>query len=148
METYILLLWQTRTQLPIILKCFVWDVWLPCCLSDICKSKELSLSKILEYSCLIVFHCSVRQGSLTTVGGVALARALQCNKSLEKLKWVTVMSRKYAPPFCNLSLSTKHGGGGGGGLIRRDATFSLTITPSLPVPHNWVKHDLIVRGGW
>jgi len=26
-----------------------------------------------------------------------------------------------------------------------DATFSLVITPSLLVPHNWVKH---VSGGW
>ena len=35
------------------------------------------------------------------------------------------------PPFCNLSLSTKRRGRGG---FTRDATFSLAITPSLPVP--------------
>ena len=44
----------------------------------------------------------------------------------------TVVSRKYAPPpLYNLSLSTKRRGGG---AYTRDATFSLAITPSLPVP--------------
>ena len=42
------------------------------------------------------------------------------------------------PPFCNLSLSTKHRG-----AYRRDATISLAIMPSHPI-----KHDLIVGGGW
>ena len=59
------------------------------------------------------------------------------------------MSRKYAPPFCNLSLSAKRseggGGGGGGGAYAWDATISFAITPSLPVP---VKHDLTVGGLW
>ena len=39
------------------------------------------------------------------------------------------------PPFCNLSLSAKRrvGGGGGGVAYTWDVTFSLEITPSLPV---------------
>ena len=41
------------------------------------------------------------------------------------------------PPFCNLSLSTKRRG-----AYTRDATISLTITPSLPI-----KHDSL-GGGW
>ena len=44
------------------------------------------------------------------------------------------------PPFCNLSLSTKHRG-----AYARDVTSSLAITPSLPIP---VKHDLTVGGVW
>ena len=38
---------------------------------------------------------------------------------------------KYSPSFCNLSHGTNRRGGG---LYARDATFSLAITPSLPVP--------------
>ena len=56
----------------------------------------------------------------------------------------TVVSRKYALPFCNLSLSTNMQGG----AFTQNVTFSLAIMPSLPVPHNWVKYDLIVGGGW
>ena len=56
----------------------------------------------------------------------------------------TVVSHKYALPFCNLSLSTKRRG-----AYMRDAPFSLAIMPSLLVPHNnTAKHDLIVGGGW
>ena len=40
------------------------------------------------------------------------------------------MSCKYAPPFCNVSLSANHRG-----AYTQDATFSLAITPSLLVPH-------------
>ena len=40
----------------------------------------------------------------------------------------TVVSHKYAPAFCNLSLSTKFRGGD----YTWDATISLAITPSLP----------------
>ena len=29
-----------------------------------------------------------------------------------------------------------------------DVTFSLAITPSLLMPHNCVKHDVIVGKGW
>ena len=50
----------------------------------------------------------------------------------------TVVSRKYAPPFRNLSLSTKCRG-----AYTRDATISLAITPSLPI-----KHDSIVICQW
>ena len=50
----------------------------------------------------------------------------------------TPVSRKYAPPFATLALvqsaGVGGGGGGGGGAYTRDATFSLAITPSLPVP--------------
>ena len=49
------------------------------------------------------------------------------------------------PPFCNLSSVQNAGGRGGGGAYVQDATISLAIMPSLPVP---VKHDLIVGGGW
>ena len=49
------------------------------------------------------------------------------------------MSRKYAPPFATLA-SVRNAGGG---AYTRDATISLAITPSLPVP---VKHDFIVGG--
>ena len=55
----------------------------------------------------------------------------------------TIVSCKNAPlPFWNLSLSTKWSGG----AYTWDGTFSLTITPFLPVPcpHTWNKHDLIV----
>ena len=58
------------------------------------------------------------------------------------------MSRKYVLPFATLASVQNAGGGGGGGgggAYTRDATISLAITPSLPVP---VKHDLIVGGGW
>ena len=48
------------------------------------------------------------------------------------------MSRKYAPPFATLA-SVQNAGG----AYTWDATISLAITPSLPVP---VKHDLIVGG--
>ena len=41
----------------------------------------------------------------------------------------TVVSRKYAPPFATLALVQS-----AGGAYTRDATFSLAITPSLPVP--------------
>ena len=44
------------------------------------------------------------------------------------------------PPFCNLSLSTKHRGG----LYAECDDFSRDYA-LLPVP---VKHDLIVSGGW
>ena len=46
------------------------------------------------------------------------------------------------PHLCNLSLSTKHWGG----AFIQDATFAVTITPSLllPCPHNWVQHDFNV----
>ena len=50
------------------------------------------------------------------------------------------MSRKYAPPFATLA-SVQNAGG----AYARDATISLAITPSLPVP---VKHDLTVGGVW
>ena len=52
---------------------------------------------------------------------------------------ITIVSRKYAPPFCNLNLSTKRRG-----ACTWDATISLAIRPPLPVP---IKHDLIVGGG-
>ena len=39
---------------------------------------------------------------------------------------ITVVSRKYAPPFCILSLSTS-----AEGAYTRDPTFSPAITPSL-----------------
>ena len=42
---------------------------------------------------------------------------------------ITVVSHKYAPLFCNLSLSTKLRGW----AYTRDATISLVITPSLSV---------------
>ena len=42
------------------------------------------------------------------------------------LQWITVVSRKYAPPFPTLALVQT-----AGGAYTRDATFSLTITPSL-----------------
>ena len=48
----------------------------------------------------------------------------------------TVVSRKYAPPFATLA-SVQNAGG----AYARDATISLAITPSLPIP---VKHDLTV----
>ena len=51
----------------------------------------------------------------------------------------TVVSCKYAPHFANLALVQN-----AGGAYTRDATISLVITPSLPVP---VKHDLAVGGG-
>ena len=53
------------------------------------------------------------------------------------------MSPKYVPSFATLALVQKEGGAN-----KRDATSSLAITPSLPVPHNWVEHDLIVDWGW
>ena len=53
---------------------------------------------------------------------------------------ITVVSRKYAPSFATLALSTKRGGGGG--AYTRDVTISLAITSSLPV-----KHDLLSVGG-
>ena len=43
----------------------------------------------------------------------------------------TVMSRKNAPAFCNLSLSTKCRAWGGGAYTW-NVTISLTIMPSLP----------------
>ena len=48
-----------------------------------------------------------------------------------------IVSHKYTPPFATLALVQN-----AGGAYTRDATISLAITPSLPVPHNWVKHDL------
>ena len=57
----------------------------------------------------------------------------------------TVVSRKYAPPplpFATLALVQS-----AAGAYTRDATFSSVITPSLPVPSIWVKHDHIVGGG-
>ena len=50
----------------------------------------------------------------------------------------TVVSRKYTPAYCNLSLSTKRRGG----AYMWDATISLTIPPSLP----GIK-SLLVGGG-
>ena len=50
----------------------------------------------------------------------------------------TVVSHKYAPPFCSLSLITKRRW-----AYTRDATISLAITPSLPL-----KRDHIVCGEW
>ena len=41
----------------------------------------------------------------------------------------TVVSRKYAPPFATLALVQS-----AGGAYTRDPTFSLAITPSIPVP--------------
>ena len=41
----------------------------------------------------------------------------------------TVVSRKYAPPFCNLSLSTNRRGGGEGGLIRGMRHFLPRLRP-------------------
>ena len=38
--------------------------------------------------CMHNFHYSVYYNSLTSIGAIALARALQQNKSLEELKWV------------------------------------------------------------
>ena len=35
---------------------------------------------------------------------------------------------------------------GGGGAYTRDVTFFFTITPSLQMPRNRVKNDLIVGG--
>ena len=57
----------------------------------------------------------------------------------------TVVSCKYAPPFCNLSLSIKRKGvgGRGGEAYMRDVPISLVITPSLPI-----KHNVIFGGGW
>ena len=37
-------------------------------------------------SCLIIIHYSLRINDLTDTGAITLARALQVNKSLEKLK--------------------------------------------------------------
>ena len=51
----------------------------------------------------------------------------------------TVVSRKYAPPFATLASAQN-----AGEAYTQDATISLAITPSLPVP---VKHDLFVGGG-
>ena len=53
-----------------------------------------------------------------------------------------IVSRKYAPPhpFAILALVQN-----AEGAYMRDATISLTITPSDFLP---VKHDLIVGGGW
>ena len=42
----------------------------------------------------------------------------------------TKVSRKYAPHFATLALVQS----AGGGAYTRDATVSLAITPSLPVP--------------
>ena len=50
----------------------------------------------------------------------------------------TLVSRKYAPHFVTLA-SVQNAGGS----YARDATISLAITPSLPVP---VKHDFTVGG--
>ena len=36
--------------------------------------------------CLIIIHCSLRDNDLTDTGAIALAKALQDNKSLEELK--------------------------------------------------------------
>jgi len=36
----------------------------------------------------VYLHCSLGYNLLTNIGALALARALQHNKSLEKLKWV------------------------------------------------------------
>jgi len=58
----------------------------------------------------------------------------------EAKKVCTVVSRKYAPPFATLA-SVQNAGG----AYTQDATISLAITPSLPVP---VKHDLTVCGVW
>ena len=60
----------------------------------------------------------------------------------EGLADITVVYRKYTSPFAILALVQN---AGGGGAYTRDATISLAITPSLPVP---VKHDLIVGGVW
>ena len=52
---------------------------------------------------------------------------------------VTVVSRKYAPPFATLA-SVQNAGGG---AYTRNATISLAITPSLSI-----KHDSIVICRW
>ena len=39
-----------------------------------------------SYACVHVSFCSLRDNGLTSIGAIALARALQKNKSLETLK--------------------------------------------------------------
>ena len=53
---------------------------------------------------------------------------------------LTVVSRKYAPPFATLA-SVQNGGGG---LYAGCDAFSRDYAPPLPV---LIKHDLIVGGG-
>ena len=47
----------------------------------------------------------------------------------------TVVSHKYAPPLCNLSLNTKRrgGGGGGGGRVHRRCGQSVFAVDTLTV---------------
>ena len=60
--------------------------------TKITGSNELSLPEIWNVdliqvcSHLTVPHCSLRDNGLTATGAIALARALQQNKSLEELK--------------------------------------------------------------
>ena len=53
---------------------------------------------------------------------------------------ITVVSRKYAPPFATLALVQN-----AGGAYMQDATISLAITPSLPKKHD--PMSLSVAGG-
>ena len=49
----------------------------------------------------------------------------------EQVTRIPLVSHKYATPFATLALVQN-----AGGAYTWDATFSLVITPSLPVPHN------------
>ena len=102
-------------------KSFIKWVWLPwmqatCCHSGMkqsivsaCLSVFLSVSLSICQSMLSKYWITTQTGSLD--GFV-----------------ITVVSCKYAPPFATLALVQSAGGAYG-----RDATFSLAITPSLPV---------------
>ena len=47
-----------------------------------------NLKFVVVCLCLVIFHYSLRSNQLTDTGAIALATALQHNKSLEELKWV------------------------------------------------------------
>ena len=85
--------------------CSIWFVWqilvnghMKCQLKPIPVSVTALMMR--SYHChgnrnivvvclrLVVFHYSLRDNQLTDSGAVALATALQHNKSLEELKWV------------------------------------------------------------
>ena len=43
---------------------------------------------LIMYLCLIISNCSLRHNPITGTGVIALAKALQHNKSLEELQYV------------------------------------------------------------
>ena len=64
-----------------------WTVLLWSFLSIASEKWDLFIVDLTQVcSCLIVFHCSLKANQLSDTGAIALARALQINKSLKQLK--------------------------------------------------------------